>query len=298
MHAVGQSIEVYEQLEEALAFVEGSGADDAHIRAEALYAHWWARPRYPSKVPSGCPPDLVEMLRAAHYGFRDWERGWRVENVGPRGQAILRRGAQVRLLERSDYSPIARGGLLPRAGDEVWVPRRRDRVDPEDGWWRTSGQSWSWGAAPTGLVRLYFNREVAGLPGLVAGLTGLLADEPEPWLLKCATDPASHMRTDAAIAYLTMGTVERRAAEIVELALDTGGHARMGRPPLTAPVVPGLAAAFDPGGDESFGAHRCRLIAESTAGTLEAVLRRFAADGVDPARPWARREDPQLPWER
>lgn len=298
MHTLDLSIDVHEQLEEALALLAGGGSDEVVVRAEALYAHWYTRPQQPSEVPRGCPPDLVEMLRAAHAGFRSWEDGWRVESVGPRGQAILRRGAGVRLLERSDYSPIARRGLLPRPGDEVSVTSRRDRVDPDDGWWRTGGRSWSWVAAPAGLVRLYFNHELAGLPGLVAELTSLLADEPEPWLLKCATDPALHARTDATVAYLTADTLERREVEVLEIARAAGDHARAGGPPLTMPVAPGLAVAFDPGGDESFGAHRCRLIAEAKGGTVKAVLARFASDGVDPARPWARREDPRLPWER
>lgn len=297
MHALDLSIDVHEQLEEALALLAGGGSDEVVVRAEALYAHWYTRPRQPSEMPHGYPPNLVEMLRAAHAGFRDWEDGWRVENVGPRGQAIIRRGAEVRLLERSDYSPSARRGLLPRPGDEVSVTRRRDRVDPDDGWWRTGGRSWSWVVAPAGLIRLYFNHELAGLPALVAGLTGMLAGEPEPWLLKCATDPALHARTDATVAYLTAGTLERNAAGVLEIARAAGAHARAGGPPLTMPVAPGLAMAFDPGGEESFGAHRCRLIAEARGGTVKAVLARFASDGVDPARPWARREDPRLPWE-
>jgi HopA1 effector protein family len=300
MRTVAPSTGVREQLEEALASVAGGGSDDVAVRAEALYAHWYTRPPQPSQVPPGCPPDLAEMLRAAHAGFRDWEGGWRVESVGPRGQAVVRRAAELRLLERSDYAPTTRRGLLPRTGDDVSITRRRDRVDRDDGWWRTSGRSWSWVTAPACLVRLYFNRGVAGLPALVAGLTGLLADEPEPWLLKCATDPAVHARSDATVAYLTPSTVERRGADVVELALALAadGHARAGGPPLTMPVVPGLAVAFDPGGDESFGAHRCRLIAEARGGTVDSVLERFVGDGVDPARPWARRDDPRLPWER
>jgi HopA1 effector protein family len=138
---------------------------------------------------------------------------------------------------------------------------------------------------------------LAGLPALVAGLTSLLADEREPWLLKCATEATSHARSDSTIAYLTPGTLARRAAQLVEIALAARDHARAGRPPLTMPVAPGVAAALDPGDGESFGSHRCRLIAESAGGTVASVLERFASEGVDPARPWARRDDPRLPWE-
>jgi hypothetical protein len=290
--------DVRAQLAEALSLVAGSDAADAAGLAELLYAQWYARPRHPFVMPSGCPPDLAEMLRAAHAGFRHWERGWRIEDVGARGQAVVRRGSELRLLERCDYSSTARPGLLPRRGDQVAVTGRRDRVDPAERWWRTSGRSWSWVAAPAGLVRVYFNVELAGLPALIERLTGLLAEEDEPWLVKCATDPAVHARADATVAYLTRDAIERRAAQIVDVALGAGDHARTTGPPLTMPVVAGLAVAVDPGCDESFGMHRCRLIAEATGADVEAVLERFARDGVDAARPWARRDDPRLPWER
>jgi hypothetical protein len=298
MHAVTLSAEVCRQLEEALEVLTACAADTAATRAEALYAGWYARPRAPFEVPAGCPPDLVEMLRASHVGFLNWEDGWRVENVGPRGQAVVRRGAEVRLLERSDYAPVARPGLLPVPGDDVSVTCRRDRVEPGDGWWRTSGRAWRWAAAPPGLIRLYFDREVVDVPGLVAALTRMLADEPEPWLLKCAVDPKQYARSDVIIAYLALETIERLAAPIAALSHAGVDEARRAGPPLTLRVAPGLTAAFDPGGNESFGAHRCRLIAEAPRGGVGDVLARFADDGIDPARPWAREGDPLLPWER
>jgi Ser/Thr protein kinase RdoA (MazF antagonist) len=299
MHLViAPTTDVNTQLEEALELLAGCGSDNAVVRAEALYTQWYAQPRQPFEVPPGCPPDLVEMLRAAHVGFLNWEGGWRVENVGPRGQAVVRRGSEMRLLERSDYSPATRQGLLPRPGDAVSVSSRRDFVDPGDGWWRTSGPAWTWTAAPRGMVRLYFNCDVVGVSILVATLTRMLADEPDPWLLKCAVDPAQYARSDVIIAYLTPGAVERRAVQIVEFVRSGNIQGRRDGPPLTLRVAPGLTAAFDPGGDESFGAHRCRLIAEAANGGVQAILARFAADGISPARPWAHEVDPLLPWER
>jgi hypothetical protein len=278
-----------EHLADALALVADCEAKDASALAELLYAGWYARPRDPFALPRGCPPDLVETLRAAHVGFRQWEGGWQVEHVGARGQAVVKHGVEVRLVERSDYSPSERPGLLPQPGDHVSVTCRRDRVDPADGWWRTAERSWSWVSPPAHLVRLYLNVELIELPALVERLTALLATEDEPWLLKCAVDPRAHARADATVAYLTPVAVERRSSQLVELTRLAGAYARTDRPPLTMPVVPGLAVAVDPGPDESFGVQRCRLIAEAAVGpeaSIEAVLERFA------------RDDPQLPWER
>ena len=116
----------------------------------------------------------------------------------------------------------------------------------------------------------------------------MLADEPEAWLLKCAVDPKQYARSDVIIAYLALETIERLAAPIAALSHAGVDEARRAGPPLTLRVAPGLTAAFDPGGNESFGTHRCRLIAEAPGGGVDDVLARFAAEGIDPVRPWAR----------
>ena len=46
----------------------------------------------------------------------------------------------------------------------------------------------------------------------------LLADEREPWLLKCATNLSVHARPDAVVAYLTMPALDRHADAMVAIA--------------------------------------------------------------------------------
>src|SRR3954467_10154005 len=118
MTALALPRETRTQLEDALAVLAGMEHGDRDARRDTLYAEWYARPRRADDRFTG-PDDLVELLRAAHAGFHDWQPGWRVEDVGARGQAVVRRGTELRLLERCDYSPSARRGLLPRRGDEV-----------------------------------------------------------------------------------------------------------------------------------------------------------------------------------
>jgi hypothetical protein len=68
-------------------------------------------------------------------------------------------------------------------------------------------------------------------------------------------------------------------------------------PLFTRALAPGLALAEDPGTAESFGSHRCRLVAEgvwrawrggatSPDARLAAVEDAFREGGVDPERPW------------
>ena len=93
---------------------------------------------------------------------------------------------------------------------------------------------------------------------------------------------------------------------------EVAGHLRETVPALTLRLAPGLAFAEDPGGGESYGAHRCRLITEAVLTAWDAresrsserlrhVTERFRRGGVDLARPYlgpGSPDDPRLRGDR
>lgn len=261
--------------------------------AEELYALWYAAPCRPFRVSDGLPPDLAEMLRAAHPGFTDWEEGWRVEDVGTRGQVIARRGSDLRMVDRIDYAAPTGSALLPSPGDMIVVAGRRDRVDPDDGWWRTSAESWGWANPPRPLVRMFYSVAVERLPVVVERLLTRLRAVRDPWMLKCATAQSSYTRSDAVVLFVTPSILGTLADACVDAA--TGDP---GRPPLTFPVTAGLATAYDPGGGESFGTNRCRVLFESNPATMGDMRAALKHNGIAPERPWANIGDPKLQWEQ
>jgi hypothetical protein len=260
---------------------------------EELYALWYATPCRPHQASDGLPSDLTGVLRATHSGFRDWESGWWVDDVGTRGQVIARRGTDLRMVDRIDYAAPTGSALLPSPGDMIVVAGRRDRIDPGDGWWRTAAESWVWADPPRPLVRLFYSVAVEGLPVLVERLLTELESVRDPWMLKCATAQSSYTRADAVVLFVTPAALSARADSCVDAA--TGDQ---GRPPLTFRVAPGLAMAYDPGCGESFGMNRCRLLFESDPATMDDVHAALLHNGVAPDRPWANIEDPKLPWEQ
>lgn len=276
------------ELSRALEFVTSGRVSTA----DELYALWYAAPCRLLQTSDGLPPNLAEMLRAAHPGFREWEPGWRVEDVGIRGQVIARRGTDLRMVDRIDYAATTGSALLPSPGDIIVVAGRRDRVDPGDGWWRTAAESWEWTDPPRPLVRLFYSVAVQQLPVLVERLLTTLQAVRDPWMLKCATDHSSYIRADAVVLFVTPAILRTLADACVDAA--TGDP---GRPPLTFPVTAGLATAYDPGGAESFGSNRCRLLFESNPTTMDDVRATFERNGIDLERPWANIGDPKLPWE-
>ena len=82
-----------------------------------------------------------------------------------------------------------------------------------------------------------------------------------------------------------------------EIRRRTAAEMREAVPALTLPLAPGLAFAEDPGGGESYGSHRCRLIVEAVLeawregentleGRLARVAEAFRRKGLDIARPY------------
>lgn len=274
--------------------------------AAQLYGGWYARPLDAPVTPDNFPTDLVQVLRAADATGRAWDEGWTADRVAGDGRVIARRSGEVRMADRCDY--VARGavGVLPSPGQSLVLAGRRDRVDPDGSWWRTGGRTWRFTRPVPGLVRLYWNTRLGHLPALVERLTSALRDDERPWMLKCAVDPAVHARSDATVLYVPRQALDELAPLVDAVAAELAPHARVGAPPLTLPLHPGVAVAADPAPAESFGEHRCRLIAEALAAdlpddddaALAVVAAHMDAAGIDLARPHALRADPPLPWER
>lgn len=273
--------------------------------AAMLYEGWYAREFASIQLPANFPFDLVQLCRAADAMALRWDEGWSADTVSASGLVIARRGTEVRMAGRCDYVSTRRPGLMAVVGDSLELSGRRDRIDEDGAWWRTAGRGWRFSRAPDGLVRLYWNFELAHLATLVSRLTSLLADHDGPWMLKVACHPETHVRADATVLYLTADMVGELAPALDDISRALAVHARHGAPPLSLPIRPGLAASVDPGGNESFGQHRCRLIVEAlhdaeladSSAAVSLLLDHMREVGVEADRPYARRSDPPLPWE-
>ncbi len=285
----------------ALMLRQGTGAENL---AADLYATWYARiDAAPDCPPPDFPVDIVAVLRAVHAANRRWEEGWSIEGVGPNGMVTVVKQRELRALYRGDYVVPAHPGLVGNVGDVAMVTSRRDQVDPDGSWWRTRGRTWSEVSPPGDLVRLYWSVAAVGLPILVGRLTELLATSEDPWMLKVAVDAGTRRRADSSVLYLRRDHLGRVVGEIDRVHAEIAATARAMAPPFSLVVGDGLAVAVDPGSGESFGQHRCRIVAEAILGVADdleeataGVRARFRAEGIDPDRPYA--TGPRLPWER
>jgi len=273
------------------------GAVMMPMLTEALYSRCYARALSwpPSPSVPGPDDDLTPALSAANPGRERWEPGWRVKQALSTGRVVAERHGAARFLWPGEFLASDAPGTPPMPGVRVTVWRPRESATLQPGFYYVFGEGAWEDEAP--LLRLYWNVSPAGVPALTATLAATLNRWGVPFRYKCLSRRSLYPRTDSAVLYAARRSwpLLRELAEQVhraraaELGNDTPLFARR--------LARGLALAEDPGTGDSFGMHRCRLVAEGlwtawragrrgTRERLAAVRDAFSRAGVSLDRPW------------
>jgi hypothetical protein len=229
--------------------------------------------------------NLLDALRAADAASGRWEDGWSVAAVSSKGRVGVVRDGHRRVLHRVDVLPVAGPCLPPVPGRAVRVTARRDHADP-GGFWFTFGGDWDETARPVGVVRYYWNAPTPALPALVGAITSAVQGAGVAYGIKAVSVPAA-VRPDSAVLYVRRADAAALRPVLMAVHRQVAGLLDERTPPLALRLRPGLAVADDPETGESFGQHRCRLMAGglARARTVEAAVAGLEAGGIDPGRP-------------
>jgi len=112
-------------------------------------------------------------------------------------------------------------------------------------------------------VRFYWNVRESGILELTRGVTTVLNRFQVSFRFKCLTRAGAYERSDAAVLYVTRRSYPVVAELLPEVYRSVAPSLRKETPLFAKPLAAGLGLAEDPGNDESFGSHRCRLVAEA-----------------------------------
>jgi hypothetical protein len=260
-----------------------------------LYDRCYAR-RPPSATQAAIPDiEFARRLAAANAGRERWDRGWIIHQFGPNGQAFVRKGDRERIAVPGAFIFDAAPGMTPQIGSSVSVRAPSETYEAQPGYYFAFGESLDELADNLSLTRVYFHCRAEDAASLVSELTAALNRFQTPFQLKTPTAPALYGRTDAAVLYVgaryfpVTARIVAFVREKVRLEATT--------PLFTKTLWPGVGAAVEPGTGESFGSHRCRLMAEGIVdawrrGEQDAQARyvateaRFVAADLDLKRPW------------
>jgi hypothetical protein len=231
----------------------------------------------------------------ANCGSGCWDDGWRVSAFEGNEIAAVTKGGLTLQVEFNCMRPKPQ-----QIGQALSVRFPNEELAMSPGYYIATGIR----ALPEEgreLFRLYWNIEARDAVWLMGRLTAALQDESVAFRFKTLKDPGAYRRTDAAVLYFSRRDAEviRRVVGDVYAKLPTGPKTQV--PALTFPLGPGLGFAEDPGGAQSFGLHRCRLVAEALVSAyhrgaqsirerMEIVENRFLQEGILLDQPYLHRQ--------
>ena len=128
------------------------------------------------------------------------------------------------------------------------------------------------GEQPRLLDRVYLDLRREGAVPFVRETTRRLNGAGLAFMAKVVDEPGGFDRRDAAVLFFERRDRERALQAADDLARALAPFLDGGAPSMTLPLGPGVAFAEDPGGAESFGSHRCLLIAEAAVAAAERGL--------------------------
>lgn len=262
---------------------------------EDFYCSGVAAPSRPerSEIPVSGRTPFVEALSEANTGGGCWEDGWIVRAVTADEVAVTHGGLTVRA-RPADCATA--DGAPPAPGLAVRLRFPKELLGISPGFYMALGDEQP-GEEAGGIVRLYWHLDQVSAIPFVREATTALNRAGVPFKLKVLNDPARFDRCDAGVLYANRCDSGAVAATLGRVYRTLAGDLAPGTPAFTRPLAPGVGFAEDPGGEESFGQHRCRLLAEglvrahergerSPDGRWRVVAECFAEDGLRPDRPF------------
>lgn len=258
--------------------------------AEWLYAEYFIgwRPSAQPRVDYAGSPWFVAELNARCGGPSTFEPGFRVLKHEEGGTFVHNAAmylwvADTRALRPRDAKagqvvevamPCAREAAIPGFFTIVSRAGHPDRAKPH--------------------LKFYVNATPEGALLLLQGLLQGAALRTAQFGAKVTNDPAHFGRRDTLLVYVTPAHAPRVADYLSAFARRRPRALLDQTPPMTVQLARGIAVAESPRHHaESFGAHRCRLIAEGllTAraehrAARDAISERYERDGIDWNAPW------------
>jgi HopA1 effector protein family len=218
--------------------------------------------------------DLVDALSSANSGTGARQSGWELRSRNGENVVIERAGITV-LSDARDY---ADGVLL--------LPKELRERSP--GHYTALGNTLP--GSDDLLRRVYWNLTPAGSVEAMAAITASFNDALIPFTFKVLNDSTAFIRCDAGVLYVRRKDLPVALPIVQSLATRLASGVNEAVPAMTRRIAAGVADADDPAG-ESFGLHRCRLIAdgaldawqrgtEGLAERMHAVEARFTAAGI------------------
>ena len=277
---------------DALSGVEYRRHVVASLREELYSSFYTTGGPVPSRwgrvQPVASDPRLAAALSDATAGSGSWEPGWTVDRHDGDGSIVATPRLRVRV-SAAECRAEDGGPIRPAVAVSVRLPKELPALSP--GFFMVLGAAEFEGVTSGATLRVYWHITAAGAPALVRALSSRLNAETVPFRLKVANHPARFDRCDAAVLYLLIEAFDEIRGMLADIATALTSSLRPKVPAFTRAFAPGVGLAESPTTGESFGEHRCGLLADGIvdaheqgvaagAARVDAVIESLAASGV------------------
>lgn len=263
-----------------------------------LYRDFYCAGRAVATTSDGGAPaygrtPFVQRLSLANSGRGGTQDGWDMRAHDGDGLLLAREG----LVVRAAPSAIVGDAECRRGGAKVRLRSPKESLGVSPGFYMAFGDAALSPSVEGGLARLYFNLSPDGAVLLMGGISAELNGAGLPFRLKVLNNPAAFGRCDSVVLYFQRKDLRQVAACVAAIYPSIDRALSAAVPSFTKRLADGIGYAEDPGQGDSFGQHRCRLLAEGLIGAFEsgrhaaadvlrAVEERFRAEGIDLDRPY------------
>ncbi len=236
---------------------------------DSFYTQGVPRPATAADAPHpGGLRSISHELAAANSGTGCVEPGWQLVEEGE-GRRVVQKGG-LRLWVTDEEIEAARNA--PRVGDLVAVRLPACLPGFSPGFYTARGDRGFSAEGPRLLDRVYLDLRPEGAVPFVREATRRLNRARLTFVAKVVDDPGGFDRRDSAVLAFERRDRTRALAVVEDLRAALATHLDEGAPAMTLPLGPGVAFAEAAGGGESFGANRCRLLAEAVVAAAERGL--------------------------
>jgi HopA1 effector protein family len=247
--------------------------------------------------PAMLDTELTASLARANAGVERWEGGWAVEAVTPDGALRVRKEHRVRRAAAGEYALHRGPGLGASLGETVSLHVLPQSEWLQPGYYHVLGDTLSSDDEHAELVRLYFAIRASGAAALLRLVAERLNRYLVPFRGKWPTSRAAYQRLDAAVLYVARRDYDFVAELLADAPSLLAEHLSDDVPLCSKRLARGVGLAEEPLTGESFGLHRCRLIAEavvcarlrgvqSVDAGWSALCEHFAERGHSVVQPW------------
>jgi hypothetical protein len=238
--------------------------------------------------PQGTTP-FLRSLSSANAGTGCREGNWEVRVVEE--HALLARKDGLNVWAGKTHCQISPDDSLD-VGTRVGLCLPKEFLNMSPGFYMALGDRELRHDDADPVVRFYWHLTPDGAAALVGSATTRLNEGRLPFRLKVLRDPNLYTRCDAGVVYTRRRDYRSVSRILANVYHEVSGSLEPGIPAFTKPLSPGLGLAEDPGDGQSFGEHRCHLLADALVAAHESGLRsvpertravvdRFEREGLD-----------------